>query len=144
MLDQGRSSCAKKFVIRRLSSGYFVGLGRPTLADDLKVWKASHRFARIAPRKARLVMDLIRGLSCAQAVEQLRFNHRRSARMIEAVLKSAMVNADEQEADMRSLVVSEARVDGGPYFRRWRPKDRGRAHPIAKRTSHLIVRVSEG
>ncbi len=63
--------------------------------------------------------------------------------MIEAVLKSAMVNADEQEADMRLLVVKEIRVDGGPYQRRWRPKDRGRVHPIAKRTSHITVTVAE-
>lgn len=106
-------------------------------------WTAKHRFARIAPRKARLVMNLIRGKSCGEALEQLQFNARRPARFIEAVLKSAMVNADEQEADMPRLVVKEARVDGGPYFRRWRPKDRGRAHPIAKRTSHLSVTVAE-
>lgn len=111
--------------------------------DVGRTWRASHRFARIAPRKVRLVMDLIRGLPCADAVEQLRFNHRRSARFIEAVLKSAMVNADEQEAEMRTLFVEEARVDGGPYYRRWRPKDRGRAHPIAKRTSHIIVTLAE-
>ena len=54
-----------------------------------------------------------------------------------------MTNADEQEADMRRLYVKEARVDGGPYYRRWRPKDRGRAHPIAKRTSHIVVAVAE-
>jgi large subunit ribosomal protein L22 len=88
-------------------------------------------------------MDLIRGQQCGEALEQLRFSYRRSARLIEAVLKSAMVNADEQEADMRRLYVREARVDGGPYYRRWRPKDRGRAHPISKRTSHLIVGVAE-
>jgi len=63
--------------------------------------------------------------------------------MVEAVLKSAMVNADEQEADMRRLVVQEVKIDGGPYQRRWRPKDRGRAHPIAKRTSHIVVTVAE-
>ncbi len=108
-----------------------------------KTWTARHRFARIAPRKVRLVIDTIRGERCSDAVEQLRFNCRRSARLIEAVLKAAMTNADEQEADMRSLYVRNARVDGGPYFRRWRPKDRGRAHPIAKRTSHIIVSVSE-
>ena len=77
-------------------------------------------------------------------MDQLRFSPQRSARMVENVLKSAMVNADEQEADMRSLFVKEARVDGGPYYRRWRPKDRGRAHPIAKRTSHIVVTVAEG
>ena len=105
-------------------------------------WTASHKFARIAPRKARLVMDTIRGQSCVAAMEQLSFNRRRAARMIEAVLKSAMVSADEKEADMHRLVVQDARVDGGPYLRRWRPKDRGRAHPIAKRTSHLAVTVA--
>ena len=105
---------------------------------------AQHRFARIAPRKARLMIDLIRRQGCSNAVEQLRFNHRRGARLVEAVLKAAMVNADEQEADMRRLYVKEARVDGGPYLRRWRPKDRGRAHPIAKRTSHIMVTVAEG
>ena len=108
-----------------------------------RTWTAKHRFARIAPRKARLVIDTIRGQWCNDAVEQLRFNCRRSARMIEAVLKSAMVDADEQAADMHRLYVDEARVDGGPYYRRWRPKDRGRAHPIAKRTSHIIVTVAQ-
>ena len=103
-----------------------------------------HRFAWISPSKVRPVINMIRGKPCSEAVEQLSFNHRRGARMIEAVLKTAMVNADEAEADMRSLIVAEARVDGGPYYQRWQPKDRGRAHPIAKRTSHIVVRVAEG
>ena len=107
------------------------------------MWTAKHRYARISPRKVRLVVDLIRGQRCQSALEQLSFNRRRSARMIEAVLKSAMANADEHEADLRRLIVSEARVDGGPYFRRWQPKDRGRAHPIARRMSHIVVTVSE-
>ncbi|MGD2108377.1 MAG: 50S ribosomal protein L22 [Phycisphaerae bacterium] len=111
--------------------------------DQQRTWIAKHHFARIAPRKARLVIDTIRGEACDEAVEQLRFNRRRAARYIEAVLKSAMVNADEQEADMRRLYVRGARVDGGPYYRRWRPKDRGRAHPIAKRTSHIIITLAE-
>ena len=113
------------------------------MAKEQPGWTAKHCFARIAPRKVRLVIGLIRGQPCADALEQLRFNHRRGARMIEAVLKAAMGSADEKEADMRRLCVTEARVDGGPYYRRWRPKDRGRAHPIAKRTSHIIVTVAE-
>jgi len=106
-------------------------------------WTAKHRFARISPRKARLVVDLIRGRRCDEAMTQLQFNPKRSARLVESVLRSAMVNADEKEADMRRLFVKEARIDGGPYYRRWRPKDRGRAHPIAKRTSHIVVVVAE-
>lgn len=102
-----------------------------------------HRFARIAPRKARLVIDLIRGMPCEDAMEQLRFNGRRASGFIRDVLKSAMVNADENEANMARLFVKEARIDGGPYQRRWRPKDRGRVHPIAKRSSHIIVIVAE-
>lgn len=88
-------------------------------------------------------MDMLRGLPCADAVDVLRFDKRRASSLISKVLHSAMNNADEAEADMGLLVVSEARVDPGPYFRRWRPKDRGRAHPIAKRTSHLIVHVAQ-
>lgn len=107
------------------------------------MWTAMHRFARTGPRKARLVIDLIRGLPCAEALEQLRFNRRRSARMIEDVLKSAMASANDAEAEMSRLYVADARADGGPYYRRWRPKDRGRAHPIAKRTSHLRITVAE-
>jgi large subunit ribosomal protein L22 len=106
-------------------------------------WRATHRFARVSPQKARLVIDLIRGLSCRDALDVLRFNPRRGAVLIAKVLQSAMTNADEKEAEMSRLYVSEARIDGGPYFRRWRPKDRGRAHPIAKRTSHIIVGVSD-
>lgn len=112
-------------------------------ADQQQNWTAKHLFARIAPRKVRLVVDVIRGERCGDALEQLRFFHQRAARLIEAVLKSAMASADEQEADMHRLRVTDARIDGGPYQRRWRPKDRGRAHPIAKRTSHIRVTVAE-
>ena len=112
-------------------------------SDVKRTWSASHRFARIAPRKARLITGLIRGLPCNQAVEQLQFNSRRAAAFVREVLRSAMVNADEAEADMNALRVVDARVDGGPYQRRWRPKDRGRVHPIAKRTSHIRITVAE-
>lgn len=111
--------------------------------SEQKNWLALHRFARISPRKARLVIDTIRGRRCAEALELLQFNRRRSARMIENVLRSAMANADEQEADMRRLVIAEARIDGGPTYPRWQPKDRGRAHPITKRTSHIVIQVTE-
>ena len=106
-------------------------------------WRATHRFARISERKARLVVDMIRGLPCDQAVELLDFTNKRAAYLVDRVLKSAMSNANEQEATMNKLYVSEARVDSGAIIKRWRPKDRGRAHPIQKRTSHIIVCVDE-
>lgn len=62
---------------------------------------------------------------------------------MQAVLKSAMGTASEKEANMSSLIVTDARVDDGPVHKRWRPKDRGRAHPILKRTSHIVVTVAE-
>ena len=104
---------------------------------------ATHRYARISARKARLVMATIRDLDCDRALEVLQFDRHRASGLIADVLKSAMANANEREADMTRLCVEEARVDEGPYYRRWRPKDRGRAHPIAKRTSHLIIKVAE-
>ncbi|MEW6249401.1 MAG: 50S ribosomal protein L22 [Planctomycetota bacterium] len=106
-------------------------------------WTAQHRYARISERKARLVADLIRGLPCDQAVEVLRFTHKRAAVMLDRVLKSAMASANEQEAAMNKLFVADARVDSGPIIKRFRPKDRGRAHPIQKRTSHITVAVDE-
>jgi len=112
-------------------------------AESAPVWRAMHRFARSSARKIRPVIDMIRGKPCAAALDILRFNPRRGAGLITNVLKSAMANADEAEADMGRLFVREARIDDGPYARRWRPKDRGRAHPIAKRTSHIIVTVAE-
>lgn len=106
-------------------------------------WTATHRYARIAERKARLLADLIRGRRCDDAVALLKFTHKRAAIMVDRVLKSAMASANEQEAQMSKLFVSEARVDGGPIIKRFRPKDRGRAHSIQKRTSHIVVSVDQ-
>jgi large subunit ribosomal protein L22 len=106
-------------------------------------WTAKHRFARIADRKVRLVADMIRGRRCDEAVELLRFTHKRAARLMDRVLKSAMASANEAEASMNRLYVSDARVDAGPTIKRWHPKDRGRAHPIMKRTSHIVIAVDE-
>jgi large subunit ribosomal protein L22 len=106
-------------------------------------YRAVHRYARVSPRKARLVADLIRGQHVNTAQDILRFTPKRASGLISKVLKSAIANANEREADVRRLVVAEARIDAGPYFRRWRPKDRGRAHQILKKTSHIIVVVEQ-
>ncbi len=107
------------------------------------VYQSTHRFARIAPRKARLIADLIRGMRIDQALTELEFSKKRAAWYFKAVLKTAIANAEEGEADLQTLYISESRVDEGPTIKRWRPKDRGRAHPILKRTSHLIIAVDE-
>ncbi len=106
-------------------------------------WTATHRFARISPRKARLVVDLIRGQHVNDAQDILRFTQKRASGLVDKVLKSAIASANEKEADVRRLFVCEARVDEGPISRRWRPKDRGRAHQILKRMSHISVVVQE-
>ena len=106
-------------------------------------YRASHRFARIAPRKARLVADMIRGLPVDDAMTALQFSKKRAAWYLKSVLKSAIANAEEGEADVSSLVVSESRVDEGPTMKRFQPKDRGRAHPILKRSSHLHLVLDE-
>ena len=74
---------------------------------------------------------------------QLEASKKRAAAYLKGVLKSAIANAEENDADVSALYVSEARVDEGPTIKRWQPKDRGRAHPINKRTSHLIIAVDE-
>jgi len=106
-------------------------------------WIATHKYARISARKVRLIVDMIRGLEVDDALNVLRFTPNRAAGMISKVLSSAIANANEAEASVEELFVSEARVDEGPTIKRFRPKDRGRAHSIRKRTSHIIVAVEE-
>ena len=105
---------------------------------------SKHRFARIAPRKARLVMDLIRGRDVDDALAMLRFSKKRASEMVEKVIRSAVANANEQDVAPRgTLFVASAHVDPGPVAKRFQPKDRGKAYPIMKRTSHLVVEVDE-
>ncbi len=106
-------------------------------------WKATHRFARISARKARLIADLIRGRDVQDALNVLKFSPNRAAVMMSKVLTSAIASANEGEANVDLLYVKEARIDEGPTMKRWRPKDRGRSHPIMKRTSHINVIVEQ-
>lgn len=106
-------------------------------------WKSQHNFARISQRKVQLLVNLIRGRSVNDALGLLKFTPNRAAIMVKKVLSSAVANADEAEADVDELIVSEAFVNGAPTMKRFQPKDRGRAHPILKRTSHITVVVDE-
>jgi large subunit ribosomal protein L22 len=112
-----------------------------------KSFRAVHRWARIAPRKARLVADLLRGLPVDDALAILDHQPQRAAVLLRKVVKSAMANASQDlEVDLKALIVEEARVDMGPLLggrARWRPRSQGRAVPILKRTSHLIVGLKE-
>jgi large subunit ribosomal protein L22 len=106
-------------------------------------FKATHRYARIAPRKARLILDLIRGRDVDDALALLKFSKKRAAVLVDKVVRSAVANAGEQEADTGSLYVKEAWADPGPTMKRFMPKDRGKAYNIMKRTSHLVVSLEE-
>jgi large subunit ribosomal protein L22 len=107
-------------------------------------FQAKHRFARIAPRKAQLLMDLIRGRDVDDAIAMLQFSKQRASGMIEKVVRSAVANAAEQEVrTQNALFVAKCWVDPGPVIKRFQPKDRGKAYSILKRTSHLCVTVDE-
>ncbi len=107
----------------------------------MALFMSKHRFARIAPRKARLVMDMIRGRNVNDALAILRFSKRRAAVMIDQVVRSAIANATEQEAEADDLYVKACWVDPGPIIKRFQPKDRGKAYAIQKKTSHLVVEL---
>ena len=103
-------------------------------------YEASHRFARISPRKVRPLADLVRGKSADEALSLLRYQPHRGARMLEKVLRSALANAEDRRApNLSHLTVKEVRVDQGPMFRRMRPKARGMSAVLKKRMSHIRV-----
>ncbi len=126
--------------VERIASG----LGVET--SEISFWRASYRYAPSSARKARLTTELISGRTVQDALDVLKFEHKRAARMVEQVLKSAIANADEQEADVERLYISEARVDDAGRrigTKSWIAKDRGRAHPIKKSASHIYVTVAQ-
>jgi large subunit ribosomal protein L22 len=102
------------------------------------------RYARISPQKARLVADQIRGLPVDKALQNLTFSTKKAAQMIKQVLESAIANAEHNEgADIDELKVSTVFVDEGPVMKRIRPRAKGRAYRIMKRTSHITVMVAD-
>ncbi len=107
--------------------------------------RAVLRYARITPRKAQRVIDLIRGKKAGDALLSLRFMPYRAARHIEKVLKSAMSNAEQKKTnvDSESLVITKAFVDDGPAMKRLNPRAMGRANIIKKRTCHITLILTE-
>lgn len=109
------------------------------------VSKASARFSRIAPRKARMIADLVRGRDAADAVRLLQFTMKSGAPVLKKIIESAVANARQAGADVDALFVSKAMVDKAPnkFFRRWRPRAMGRATRIEKGISHIVIELDE-
>ncbi|CAG7647424.1 50S ribosomal protein L22 [Paenibacillus solanacearum] len=106
--------------------------------------KAVVRYVRIAPRKAQLVVDLIRGKQVGEAIAILRHTPKAASPIVEKLLNSAIANAEHNYSlDPNNLVVAQVFVDQGPTLKRFRPRAMGRASRINKRTSHITLVVSE-
>lgn len=106
---------------------------------------AKYRHARIAAQKCRLVADQVRGKDVGQALNILTFSRKKAAAMVKKVLESAIANAEHNHgADVDELKVTAIMVDEGPTLKRWRPRAKGRANSIMKRTSHISVTVGDG
>lgn len=107
-------------------------------------YKATHRYADVTARKMRPFAQMVRGKNIDVALEALRFHPNRGARLIEAVIKSAMGNADDQNCrNIDDLVVYECRIDDGPMYKRIQPRARGTAFGILKRLAHIHVTLAD-
>lgn len=114
--------------------------------NEISDWRSSYQYAPMTARKARLVTALIAGRRVQDAMDVLKFTRKRAAPMVNQVLKAAIADADEHQADVETLYVKEARVDEAGIrmgTKRWIPKDRGRAHPIRKKACHIYVTVGQ-
>jgi large subunit ribosomal protein L22 len=116
---------------------------RPRTPEELPVVRASARYVRVAPRKARLVADQVRGLHIEKARALLQFSPRGAAQDIQKLINSAAANA-ENNHDLvgDEMKITSITVDEGPTLRRFRPRALGRATPINKRTSHIAVALT--
>ena len=114
-----------------------------TVAPERQEVRAVAKWVRISPRKARLVIDHIRGRSVPEARTVLAFTTRAAAHEIEKVLRSAVANAEANHGLVGdNLVVSSAHVDEGLIIKRWKPRARGRVARIRKRTCHITIKLS--
>ena len=120
------------------------------MADAVKKeFKASARNVRMSARKARLVMDAVRGRDADEAVVLLQFVNKRAAPAIRKLIESAIANAEEYgnrngiDIETDNLVIAEASVDEGPRMKRWRPRSRGMANPFTRFTCHMHVTLAE-
>lgn len=108
--------------------------------------RATAKFIRVSPQKARLVVDLIRGKQAGEALNVLRFTKKRITGQVEKVLLSAIANAEQkaEAVDVDQLVVTRAYVNEGPRQKRIRPAPMGRAYRYQRRSSHITIAVGDG
>jgi large subunit ribosomal protein L22 len=113
-----------------------------SLAEDTKEASAVARYVRVSPYKARVVADLIRGLDVEEASRILQFSKRAAARPLAKLLDSAVANASQKYGfDREELFVTKVFIDEGPTLKRWKPRARGRATRIRKRSCHMTIAV---
>lgn len=105
--------------------------------------RATLKYARISPRKVKIVLDLIRNQDADKAMAILKFTPKSACEYLEKLLKSAMANAENKNMDMSKLYVAECAASPGPILKRIRAKDHGRAHRILKKTSHVTLVLKE-
>ncbi|QID32956.1 50S ribosomal protein L22 [Pampinifervens florentissimum] len=105
--------------------------------------RAVLRYAKVSPTKARQVLRVIQGMKAGDALYQLRFIPKKSARIVESVLKSALANAEQKGMDLEKLYIQKAVADEGPMYKKWLPRAHGRATMLRKRTSHITLVLQE-
>jgi large subunit ribosomal protein L22 len=111
--------------------------------SEIASFTSIFKYHRGSPRKAKLLVDLIRGKKFENARDLLRFTTRRAALDIRKALEAAFAEAQLADADLESLVVTQSTVGSAPMMKRFQPKDRGRAHPILKRMTHITIGLEE-
>lgn len=112
------------------------------MSDTITSARATARFVRVSPMKAKRVIDLVRGKSVSEALAILKYAPQGAAKPVAKVVASAAANAENNFGlDPRTLVISEAYANEGPTMRRFQPRAQGRAFQIRKRTSHITVVV---
>ncbi len=105
--------------------------------------RAVLRYARISPTKARQVLLQIQGKEAGEALYILKAIHKKAARIIEKLLRSAIANAEQKGMDLDNLYIKKAVADQGPIYKKWMPRAYGRATMLRKRTSHITIILEE-
>jgi large subunit ribosomal protein L22 len=105
--------------------------------------RAVSKYARISPQKVRKLVGAVKGMPVEDGLDVLKYSPQKAAGLVEQIVRSAVANAEQQDMDVDDLIISNIVADHGPMLKRWRPRARGRATRILKRTSHITVTLSD-